>query len=116
MADTPEGGYIDTVQPTMQRTIRWLQSLGMEPTDSGDGVTNVEADMECALDFPHVFIPFDQLGQGKVAADLIWSQIRTIAEDNTDISVEAGYSPEDGLTTVALYGITDANLPEGLGT
>ena len=31
------------IQPTMTRTVSWLQNLGYRTTDSGDGILNVEA-------------------------------------------------------------------------
>lgn len=45
-----------TIHKNMTRLVALLQANNFHTTDSGDGVTNVEAGMEMALDYAHVFI------------------------------------------------------------
>lgn len=108
MLDTPFD--INAVQPAMRQTVRWLRAMDMNTTDSGDGVTNVEAGMESALDFPHVFITTTPL-LGLAEADIIWGAMRRYGLDQIEeVSVEAMYSPDDRKVIIAVYGITDELL------
>ena len=53
------------ITPGVTKLVAFLQSLGFNTTDSGDGVVNTDLCMEDALDFPHVFmtVPIDQMWQ-----------------------------------------------------
>lgn len=37
----------DQLAPGIRETVRWLAGCGFDPCDSGDGVSNPEAGMEC---------------------------------------------------------------------
>lgn len=98
------------VQPAMRQTVRWLRKMDMNTTDSGDGVTNVLAEMEHALDFPHVFITTSPL-LGLAEADIIWGAVRRYGLDKVEgVSVEATYSPDDRKVIISVYGVTDELL------
>ncbi len=43
----------------MRKAVELLNKAGFKTTDSGDGVTNVEAGMEGALPFPHIIVRLD---------------------------------------------------------
>lgn len=100
--------YTDEIQPTMVRTVAWMQSHGFKTCDSGDGVLNVEAGMEGALDFPHVFA---QVPPPEMVALATWLRILADVE-GIGGKVECSYSPDDGVAMVALYGVTDADWKE----
>lgn len=102
-------GYAAEIQPTMVRTVAWVRSLGFETTDSGDGVTNVDAGMEGAMSVPHVVarVPTHAL---VAYADVMWGAVRVRGLDRRGATVEAVYGPGDGVATVVIYGVTDANL------
>ena len=50
----------DELNPGIRETVRWLTDLGFETTDSGDGVTNRAAGMDCAWDEPMVAMSLSQ--------------------------------------------------------
>ncbi len=47
---------IPNIQPAMQEIVDFINDNGYVTTDSGDGITNVEAGMEGAMPFPHVVV------------------------------------------------------------
>lgn len=99
----------DEIQPRMRRLVALLQSVGFQTTDSGDGVTNVEAGMEDALDFPHVFMTCDSRKLVEEARRLL-TIVRTWIRA-TEFQIECTYSPVDDTAVLALYGLTDDDLP-----
>lgn len=99
----------DDILPTMRNTVAWLQALGFQTTDSGDGVTNVAAGMECALTFPHVFMvvdPDDIIED----TDRLYEACRARNLLGPTIRVESSYNPEDRIAVLGLYGVTDQTL------
>jgi hypothetical protein len=101
--------YIDEIQPTMMKTVTWLQEVGYHTIDSGDGVLNVEAGMEDALDYPHVMMTVDPTKMVEEANRLYYGLLNNGIEGG---QVEVSYNPEDGLAILMLIGITDASLPQ----
>ncbi len=98
-----------SIQPTMQRTVEWLRKAGYTTTDSGDGVTNVEAGMEGALTVPHVFMRVPQANMVQYSHEL--RRLCTHRGLNPlQAKIEASYSPDDGIAVLALYGVTDKVL------
>ena len=109
---------LDAVQPTLHRLVSWLNEHDFRTTDSGDGVTNVEAGMECALDFAHVFIEAGEAPRLVPEADRLKALLEVegiTLDDQEGPYIEASYRPTDKVPIVALYGLTDADLPEGFG-
>ncbi len=106
---------MDTLNPALltpgiRKTVLWLRSLGFDTTDSGDGVTNVEAEMEGAIDIAHVHIQTTPLKMVSVARNL------QDAVEAKGIKLEAGmiqatYDPVDHSAIVSLYGVSDEMLP-----
>lgn len=102
----------NVIMPSMRRTVRWVRSLGFETTDSGDGITNVEAGMECALDFPHVVCKVDDPNTGVERAKFLHKCCKDLGLPvPTKVSVEFSYNPED-VGVILLIGLTDEILPE----
>lgn len=105
---------INDVQPTMRKLVTWLRAAGFETTDSGDGVTNVEAGMEGALTEPHVFILLANylsiIRQADRLQRLVVEYGFSIGYEEGEVYVEAMYSPYDGISTLALWGATDETM------
>lgn len=89
----------------IRETVMLLWNAGFEPTDSGDGRRlGTKADMDEALDVPHVFMVC-------AGDDLIdeANRLQRVAEDAGvvkagEVLVQATYSPDDGVGVIALYG------------
>ena len=102
------------IQPAMRGLVDWLNDNGFRTTDSGDGVTNVAAGMEGALPFPHVVIRTEPQYMVREAKRLL----STLEEDHIAVygvpgrSIEATFSPVDGVATIMLVGITGADVPQ----
>ncbi len=93
------------IQDTMRRTVEWMQSHGFKTTDSGDGAQNVAAGMGCAIDRPHVFATVSP-------ADLVSEADRLCvlaSVEGMGGTVEATYSPDDGIAVVCLFGVRDSD-------
>lgn len=94
------------IQPRMRQTVRWLRSMGFDTCDSGDGVTNVEAGMEDALEMPHVMMTVKK-------ANMIYEADRlyhACLETKIHGKIEASYDPEDESAIIILYDVTDEML------
>ena len=52
--------FEDEITPGIARFVALLQENGFETVDSGDGVSNVECFMSCALETPNVTIKVDR--------------------------------------------------------
>jgi len=109
----------EAIQPTMRRLVAWLNKHNFPTVDSGDGVTNVEAGMECALDFSNVFIQVKDAERLIIETHRLMTLLKlegVVLDDKDGPSVEASYRPTDQVPIIALYGLTDADLPEGFGS
>jgi hypothetical protein len=89
-----------TIHPAILPIVRRLRANGYVTTDSGDGVTNVEAGMEGALPFPHVVC--------RVAPTNLVSEANRLHALFPEWDVQANYSPNDGVATLLV-------APEGMG-
>jgi hypothetical protein len=109
---------LSTINPGIREVVRRLRDAGFDTTDSGDGVTNVAAGMEGALKVPHVHM-FIRLTLDTKDAHFFNEacRLRDVVESwgvelggLNPASVQAMYDPCDGIATVTLYGVTDADL------
>ncbi len=107
--------YTTEIQPTMKDTIQWLQDLGYHTTDSGDGILNVEAGMEGALDYPHVFIRLPQECDSIRRAHQLFEQCVGVGLNPEEITVELNYSPQDRSAILYLLEVTDEILHRSPG-
>jgi hypothetical protein len=91
----------------IRETVVLLWNAGFEPTDSGDGRRlGTKADMEEALDVPHVFMvcPGDDLID---EARRLWRlavDAGVVKAHEDSPLVQATYSPDDGVAVLELYG------------
>lgn len=108
---------IERIDPGIRRLVAWLRSLGYKTTDSGDGVSKTldvfaqDAEQD-ALDFAHVHISIGLDNNLSWQADKLHRLMK--AAGITEGQVQVTYSPNDGIATLSVFGITDADLPAGL--
>lgn len=103
--------------PGIRETVRWLADCGFGPCDSGDGVTNPAAGMECAVDYPHVhmFVGHERLVSECRRLHALLSAVGIVVRDPTLTGlmppcIEANYSAGSGIATISLCGVDDAML------
>lgn len=99
--------------PGIRQTVLWLQSLGYETTDSGDGYSN--EGMEGALDFPHVVIHLDLPANLIAEADRLMEILAAKGIDFTPVDmdspyVEASYQPAKPSAMLFLGNVSDKML------
>lgn len=106
----------EELNPGIRRTVEWLNSLGFETSDSGDGKTNVEIGMEEALPFSHVIIivtPEKLVEETRRLRDVLQSKgirIDAIAMDMELPSIQASFDPVDEIGIIFLSGVDDQKL------
>ena len=101
------GFDIETINPGVRKLVQLLRDLGFATTDSGDGVTNVEAGMEGALDIPHVFMKVNHEREANRLMTFLGIE-RVRIEPGM---IQYSYDPSDGSRILALYGVSDKDLP-----
>lgn len=74
------------LDPGIRDTVRLLRTAGFETTDSGDGG---KTDMECSIEFPHVFCELD-------LASFVSETNRAQRLLGDEWTAEARYSAKDG--------------------
>jgi hypothetical protein len=97
------------LDPGIRETVRRLNDLGFETTDSGDGVS--KPDMECAQSVPNVAITC----KGKdmcVIADRLMREVTrggfSVEPVGTGkVFIQATYDPADGTAVIQLIGVSD---------
>jgi hypothetical protein len=105
------------LDPGIRETVRRLNDLGFETTDSGDGETKLAAGWspDEARDVPHVCIR-------SKAGDLCMQADRLVREltragmcvepvGHSGIFVQATYDPADGTAVIELIGVSDRSWP-----
>jgi hypothetical protein len=110
---------LDRVQTTMRHLVAWLNDNGFQTTDSGDGVTNVEAGMEGAASFPHVWIavsPENLVSEAQRLRHLLVDlgvPVSAMGADPTVPCIQASYDPcavEGASAVLGLMGLSDATF------
>lgn len=116
----PDGGgvtispdcFVEGVDPGVSVLVALLRHYGFKTTDSGDGVSKVADDSD-ALPYPHVFImhgsPFTMVDEAKRLHQVVsrWKSEPVFKEGQT---IEASFSPVDGVCVLSVLGISDADL------
>lgn len=96
------------INPGIVATVQWLQSNGFHTTDSGDGETHAH---ECDQPVPYVHILADPSSMVAEADRLVrllkerGVEVGPMNEDNTVPTVEAAYSPTQGLAHISLWNV-----------
>jgi hypothetical protein len=109
---------LDSLTPGIQKTVVWLRQHGFETTDSGDGVTNVAAGMEEALDYPHVMIsvlPESLVEKTSLLLRLIEARgirVNPMGSDPQEPAIQATFDPanKDYPAVIMLSGVDDHKL------
>lgn len=99
----------EELNPGIRRLVKMLRDAGFETIDSGDGITNVEAGMEGALKTPHVHC----VVASKVMVQEAHRMLSLFTDAALDIEsgqVQAMFDPVDGVATVSVYHLNDADL------
>lgn len=106
---------MDELCPGIKKTVEWLQNLGYETVDSGDGVSN--EGMGCELPFPHVFMQIEGLGLVAAAKTLMGQlanagvRVGEMLPDGTpQPKIEVSYDPLDDTAILALLYVDDEML------
>ncbi len=97
--------------PGIRKTVLWLREHGFDTCDSGDGVTNVEAGMDCAFTTPNVHIrttPLKMVSDARSLLSLL--EGKKIKVDSG--MIQATYDPSDGSAILSLYEVDDSVLVE----
>jgi hypothetical protein len=106
------------INPGIVKIVAMLQANGFNTVDSGDGVTNVELELEDALEFPHVFMVVDP-DKLVTESQRLYDLLEPAANFNPDVemipdqplgTIEVSYSPVDKSCVMALSGLDDAFL------
>lgn len=105
----------EQLDPGIRRVVRLLREASFDTTDSGDGVTKLAAgwDREEVHDQPHVHCQV-QRPNDIIRAALLMERVLTEAGvdlGRETVGIQAMYSPLDGIASVVLYGVSDADLP-----
>ena len=117
MADWDEGFDYDQLDPGIRKVVRFARSLGIDTTDSGDGVTKLAAgwDPGEAMDFPHVWASFDDPHRAVTAASRLRRALRDKGVELQQnglpgVTIEASFDPVTGISVVMLNGLSDEML------
>jgi hypothetical protein len=104
----------ETLTPGIRRLVMALRARGWDTTDSGDGVTNVAAGMEGAMDVPHVVIDIGgDLIPIEASACALLDDAKELLTSLDGVHIEASYSPLDGAKIILITGADDSRLRGG---
>lgn len=104
------------ITPGITKTVEWLNNNGFDTSDSGDGVVNIAAMMEGALEYPNVTIPVRPAEMVYMASALlillkkVGVDVLPASEDTSIPCISASYDPADNSAIVMLYGVDDKML------
>jgi len=101
---------LSSVNPGVRELVRRLNESGFNTTDSGDGKTNIESGMECAIPIPHVHIVLKALELARPEGGRLLGLLRNWGLDPEAHQIQLTYSPVDEKTILSLYGFTDEQL------
>lgn len=106
------------INPGIVKLVAMVQAVGFTTTDSGDGVTNVELDIQGALGFPHIFMVVDpdrMISESHRLLELL--KPAACFDPTVDRmpshplgTIEASYSPVDKTAILTLSGLDDAYM------
>ena len=100
------------INPGILRTVAWLNAVGFETVDSGDGVTH---DFPCDRDVGFVAImasPTTLVSEAARLANVLQSRGVVVVPNGNDegCTIEASYDPADGSAVIVVSRITDADV------
>ena len=104
------------INPGVRRLVALLRAWGYETTDSGDGVTNVEAGLEGARPYPHVTMRVPPAALSQAAdrlRDLLQIRgvhVREFGPQLDAPAIQATYDPANQVALVELVGVDDSTI------
>ena len=105
----------EELDDSIRETVRALWRAGFAPIDSGDGRrAGDKADMECAVDVPHVFMtcpPTELIREADRLYAFLASWGLPERGERGEPYVSANYATADNIGILALYMVTDDMLP-----
>ena len=102
------------ITPGIVKLVDLLNRYGFKTTDSGDGVTNVESGMECAMEFPNVAIrvlPGFLIEESHRLQDTLRKHgvtVRAQTMDPWEPAIQAMYDPGNNSAIILLTGVDDS--------
>ncbi len=114
----------DMMNPGIKETVRLLRELGFQTVDSGDGATH-HCECDVPVPFVHMTVEPDAL---RTEADrlkeivesraglTIWDRELPDPDPDAELgdtytpSIQASYSPLDGMGIISMYGVADTDL------
>lgn len=99
---------MEEISPGVRKLVKWLNIYGFKTTDSGDG-SNYKNGMECALEFPHVFMV---VAPGKMVeeAHRLLTLFDFLGGNFPELAIQVIYSPQDKMATLMLMGVEDKDV------
>lgn len=104
------------LSPGVRDLVVWLRRHGFETTDSGDGSSHATG-MECALPFPHVVMtvhPNVMILRAVALQTLLEGAGVDFGDEDKTVTLEATYSPTDGVGTLFLGYVTSDDVRTAL--
>ena len=103
------------LDPGIRETVRWLNDLGYNTSDSGDGVTKPAVGR--VFDFPHVVVVLQNKERIAHNADLIARALKQkgIECDGLEVEVEGVYLAGQQSASIFVRGVNDAMLEKPNG-
>lgn len=97
------------LDPGIRKVVMWMRGHGFETTDSGDGITKLDAGDFEALDEPHVFVKveFDEM---VAESKRLLGLLRELGLEVGPGDVQASYDPVDESSVLMLVGIDDEEM------
>lgn len=109
-----DGFDYSSLNPGIQRTVKWLRDFGFDTQDSGDGVTR---QYDCDPGFPYVSITIAHSGELIPESHRLVEALRLIGvhvthqdENGTNVAIQAMYDPLSESCEILLIGVTDQLL------
>lgn len=110
---TKERGSVmdpNELSPGIRDLVIWLNSMGFQTTDSGDG-TNFREGMECAVPYPMVAMRTSARHMVQDARRLRAALMgRSVDLNRKGIAIEASYSPIDDVAILVLTGVLSSDI------
>jgi len=99
---------LSDLDPGVRELVAFLRANRFETTDSGDGVTKVEALTEGeALDYPHVVIVVEDSCNLVQEADRLLNVLIDAGVELDHGGIEASYDPLDGSSILLIQDVED---------
>jgi hypothetical protein len=102
----------EQIDPGVRKLVRWLNELGFETTDSGDGYSksNLGYEDEDFLNFPHVAILCSKYEEPYYTANRLLEELMEAKLPVGHGTIQLSYDPFDKSSIILLIDIDDTDL------